>query len=246
MTALKRPFATCGRLSGRGLNAGGGLRNEVPMINRQTTKRLIRVAISLCCPLFTLAAVSASDISYVSARVVDYRDQQELPVPRSAGLEELVGRQRAEQITSMVAPQEPSDRPHRPLVRIEFRSSVDLRAIANRNATVFLHSYFCSHQNDFAVLSFPTVYADGEPIRAGETKTVNSTGGIPGQEFTYYFYLNVLRKENRNARPQQMGFDLRVTAEDICFYITGSVTSGLIYTSSIALIPQEAIVAALH
>jgi hypothetical protein len=123
---------------------------------------------------------------------------------------------------------------------------VDLRAIANRNATVFLHSYFCSHQNDFAVLGAPTVYADGEPIRARETKIENSTGGNPGPGFTYYFYLNTLRKENRNARPPQMGFDLRVTAENICFYITGSGASGVIYTSSTALIPQEAIVAAIH
>jgi hypothetical protein len=207
------------------------------------------VAISLIllgCPLLGVAAIRANDIAFVSARLVDYHDQQELPVPRSAGLEELIGHQQADQAASIVRPQEPSDRPHRPLLRIEFRLSVDLRAIANRDATVFLHSYFCSRQNYFAVLSAPTVYADGEPIRAIETTTANSTGGIPGQEFTYYFYLNVLRKENRNSRPPQMGFDLRVTAENICFYVTGSGASGLIYTSSIAMIPQETIVAALH
>jgi hypothetical protein len=132
------------------------------------------------------------------------------------------------------------------LLRIEFRSSVDLRAIARRDATVFLHSYFCSHQDDFAVLSAPTVYADGEPIRAREPRTEDSTGGVPGQDFKYYFYLNVLRIEIRDFRPPQMGFDLRVTAENICFYVTGSGASGPIYTSSTGLIPVEAIVAALH
>jgi hypothetical protein len=184
--------------------------------------------ISLAHPLLALAAISANDIAFVSARLVDYHDQQELPVPRSAGLEELIGRQQANQAASIVRPWEPSDRPHRPLLRIEFRSSVDLRAIASRNATVFLHSYFCSHQDDFAVLSVPTVYADGEPIRARETRTENSTGDTPGQDFKYYFYLSVLRKENRNSRPPQIGFDLRITAENICFYVTGSGASGLI------------------
>jgi hypothetical protein len=210
---------------------------------------LIPVAIILIllgCPLLGVAAIRANDIAFVSARLVDYHDQQELPVPRSAGLEELIGRQQADQVASIIRPQEPSDRPHRLLLRVEFRSSVDLRAIANRNATVFLHSYFCSHQNDFAVLSGPTVYVNGEPIRARETKIENSTGGIPGQESTYYFYLNALRKENRDSRPPQMGFDLRVTAENICFSITGSGASGLIYTSSIAVIPEAAIVTALH
>jgi hypothetical protein len=207
------------------------------------------VAISLIllgCSMLGVAAIRANDIAFLSARLVDYHDQQELPVPRSAGLEVLIGRQQADQASPIVLPQEPSDRPHRPLLRIKFRSSVDLRAIANRDATIFLHSYFCSHQNDFAVLGAPTVYANGEPIRALETRTPNSTGGTPSHEFTYYFYLNVLRKENRNSRPAQMGFDLRVTAENICFYVTGSGASGLVYTSSIAMIPQETIVTALH
>jgi hypothetical protein len=211
--------------------------------------RLFPVAMSLIvlgCPPPGFARISANDIAFDSARLVDYHDQQELPVPRSAGLEELIGRQQADQAASSIAPQEPSARPHRPLLRINFRSSVDLRAIANRNATVFLHSYFCSHQNDFAVLSAPTVYADGEPIRAHEPRKEGLTRGIPGQDFQYYFYLNVLRKEIRDSRPPQMGFDLRVTAENICFYVTGSGASGLIYTSSIGLISVEAIVAALH
>jgi len=169
--------------------------------------------ISFACPLLAFGAITANDVAFVSARLVDYHDQQELPVPRSAGLEELVGRNQSDRAASVISPQEPSDLPHRPLLRIEFRSPVDLRAVARRDATVFLHAYFCSHQDDLAVLSAPTIYADGEPIRAREQRTENSAAGIPGQDFKYYFYVNTLRKENRESRPPQMGFDLRVTAE---------------------------------
>jgi hypothetical protein len=59
---------------------------------------------------------------------------------------------------------------------------VDLRAIARRDATVLLHSYFCSHQDDFAVLSAPTVYADGEGIRTvatGGSNPVSSWSPTP-------------------------------------------------------------------
>jgi len=207
---------------------------------------LMSSLISFACPLLAFGAITANDVAFVSARLVDYHDQQELPVPRSAGLEELVGRNQSDRAASVISPQEPSDLPHRPLLRIEFRSPVDLRAVARRDATVFLHAYFCSHQDDLAVLSAPTIYADGEPIRAREQRTENSAAGIPGQDFKYYFYVNTLRKENRESRPPQMGFDLRVTAENICFYVTGSGASGLIYKSTIGVIPVQAILAALH
>jgi hypothetical protein len=37
----------------------------------------------------------------------------------------------------------------------------------------------------------------------------------------YYFYLNAFRKENLKSKPKQLDFGLRVTAENICFYVTG-------------------------
>jgi hypothetical protein len=208
---------------------------------------LFAVALNL---LFSLSSssfanISAADIGFSSVKLVDYHDQQELPAPRNAGLEELVGRTQADQAAAVIAPEEPSDRPHRLLLRVEFNSAVDFQAIANRDATVFLHSYFCSHQNDFVVLSAPTIYLKGKPIRA-DRSAAPSSSAIPGQEFTYYFYLNAVRRENRNSKPPQMGFDLRVTPENVCFYVTGSGAAGLIYTSSTAIVPKEAIVAAIN
>lgn len=193
----------------------------------------------------SLAHIQAADISFTAVKLVDYHDQQELPVPRSAGLEELIGRTQADRASAIVAPQAPSDRPHRLLLRVDFHSPVDLQAVANRDAIIFLHSYFCSHQRDFAVLSAPTVYLDGRPIRA-ESVPHQSMDRVPGQGFSYYFYLNAVRKESRDSKPPQMGFDLRVTPENVCFYVTASGASGLIYTSTPAAVPKEAIAAAIN
>lgn len=199
--------------------------------------------LALCLASSGLAHIKAADISFLSVRIVDYRNQQEHAAPRSTTLEELIGRAPADQSTSAIPAKKTSDRPERLLLRVEFHSNVDLQAIANRDAVIFLHSYFCSHQNDFAVLSAPTVYFHGIPIHA---ESMPHSTDPSSQGFTYYFYLNAVRRENRASKPMEMGFDLRVTPEDVCFYVTGSGALGLIYTSSTVVVPKEAIVAAIN
>src|SRR5438034_4837053 len=51
-----------------------------------------------------LGARESMQITYTSIRVVDYHDQLELPVPRLAGLETLVGRQQAESALASLSP----------------------------------------------------------------------------------------------------------------------------------------------
>ena len=51
-----------------------------------------------------LGARESMQITYTSIRVVDYHDQLELPVPRLAGLERLVGRQQAESALASLPP----------------------------------------------------------------------------------------------------------------------------------------------
>jgi hypothetical protein len=151
-------------------------------ITKNSVFLTVALAVSVCLTSSSLANIKAADLSFTAVRLVDYHDQQELPAPRNAGLEELIGRTQADQASAVVRPEEPSERPHRLLLRVDFDSSVDLQSIANRNATVFLHSYFCSHQHDFAVLSFPTVYLDGKPIRA-DNSADQSTDRILAQGF---------------------------------------------------------------
>jgi hypothetical protein len=199
----------------------------------------LSVTASLCLASSSFAHVKAADISFSSVELV------ERPVPRSARLEELVGLPPADQASAVIASKELTERPKRRVLRVEFRSAVDFQAIANRDAILYLHSYFCLRQGDYAVLSTPTVYHDGRPIRA-DAFSKQSTARVAGEGFTYTFYLNVARRENRQSKPPEMGFDFRAAPENVCFYVTGSGTSGLIYTSSTAIVPKEAIAAAIN
>jgi hypothetical protein len=187
----------------------------------------------------TAAGAREPDIQFVSIKAVDYHDQVELPVPALAGLESLVGRQAAERAMTMApsALPGPRERPHRQLLRVEFRSTKDLWGIARRKAVVFLHSSFCNRK-DSGQLGDPTVYSHGQAVHWTNVPNEASTES----EDIYHFYLNVSRKESPKDIPPRAGFDLRANPEDICFYVTGSGIFG--YKSALALVPKDAISAA--
>jgi hypothetical protein len=187
------------------------------------------------------ANITAADISFSTIKLVDQFSGLDQPASRSAALEELVAQSQTEHAASIAPPGAPSKRA-RFFLRVDFHSTVDFQAVANREALVSVHTFFCGRRDDFVVLGAPTVYFGGSPIHANELpKPQKPVGG-----YTYAFYLNPVRRENRSSNPPQMGFDLRVSPENVCFYVTGSGTTGLIYTSTTAVVPKEAIVAAIN
>ena len=190
--------------------------------------------------LWTSSASSSEVNMRVSAvRVVDYFDQSELPVPGAAGLDELLGRQAAEKTIEQISPNVEFVRPHRLLLRVEFTSTLDLRAAA-RDAAVSLHSYFCGRPKDFVVISGPAVYSNGEPIRPRNVHYGSGEGDL------YYFFANVARKESPLSKPPQRSFDLRTKPEDICFYVAESGPLGVTYKSDVARVLATDIAAAFE
>lgn len=184
------------------------------------------------------------DIQFLSVRVVDYHDQVEMGSPRSAFLEPLVGKEAAENAPTAILPKGPTERPHRALLRVGFRSSKDLWALAQRNATVFLHPSFCNRK-DSALLGPPSVYAHGHSV----VRSQAAGSASMGSDGEYYFYLNVAGKESPRSIPPEVGFDLRSTPEDICFYVTGWIGGTIprtICQSAVVSVPKDAIAAAFH
>jgi hypothetical protein len=183
-----------------------------------------------------MEGTSKANIEIVGVRVVDYHDHSELPLPRLVGLETLVGHNSAENAPSGVSPNGPIERPHRPLLRVEFLSPDDLWGVASRGQVVFLHSFFCSRKKDFAVLTGPTVYADGDAVRP--------PGKAPSRDYIhkkqiYYFFVTVSRKASAESAPPQIGFDLSIDPQNICFYITGEN-----FKSDIGIVSNAVIAAA--
>jgi hypothetical protein len=63
--------------------------------------------------------------------------------------------------------------------------------------------------------------------------------------FTYYIYLDAVRKADPRAIPPQKGYDFRQQAFDVCFGIEGRSGALTRYRSNIAIIPKASIAAAI-
>ena len=89
---------------------------------------------------------------------MDYHDQRELPVPTLAALDELVGRELPESTLSLLPPGRGSERPHRLLVRVDFRMDVDLAQLAfRRGSPVMAMSSICGMDNRNTSIGPPSV-----------------------------------------------------------------------------------------
>ena len=197
-----------------------------------------------------LGARESMQITYTSIRVVDYHDQLELPVPRLAGLETLVGRQQAESALASLPPGGDDERPHRLLMRVDFRADVDLAELAyKKNSTVLAISLFCGTDNPDLSIGPPTVYLQGQPLLQGKwgQATQSEASSSPGSR-EYHFFFNVARRENFKSKPPQRGYDLRRNPEDICFYLTGGNPGwlGFKFKSRVATIPKSEIAEAFR
>jgi hypothetical protein len=124
--------------------------------------------------------------------------------------------------------------PNRDLIRVEFTASADLRKMAKHGDTiVFLHSYFCDRGDNHVGLGGPDVYVKFADVDAEKY--------MDDSNRQYVFFLDVTRKAQPKDIPPEQGFDLSVTSEDICFFVTAHGALITTYTSSGARIPKAAI-----
>jgi len=198
------------------------------------------VLVAACATRVWSAPPKEMNIRFSAVRVVDYFDQRELPVPSTAGLDELVGGQAAERAAAQISPLAGKKRPHRLLLRVAFTSTVHLQGIARSEVVVFIHTYFCNRPADFVVISGPRVYSDSD------AKGLSDKVRPSDEPEEYYFFANVTRSESPLSKPPQRGFDLRTKPEDICFYLTVSGTTGLTYKSDVARVPVTEVEAAFR
>jgi hypothetical protein len=196
----------------------------------------------LCALLLSGCVQKDKSIRFTAVRVVDYYDQRELPVPSAAGLDALIGREAAKNLPPGMA--ESNERPHRLQLRIEFSSTSDLLDVSQQGALLTVEGFVCSHPNDYALVAYSSVHFDGESLLPGESPRDQKA---IVRERVYYFYASVARKASPMSGPPQIGFDLRISPEDICFQVEGRRgLLGVVYESKVARVPRSDIESALR
>jgi hypothetical protein len=119
--------------------------------------------------------------------------------------------------------------PHRDLIRVDFTSDIDLRNMVARESNILVvHSYFCNRGDNLGTLGSSGVYVDRAD--AGKETRVKR----------FLFLIDVSRKPDPQAIPPEPGFDLSVSAQDICFYVAAHGDAGT-YKSKIEIISKTSI-----
>ena len=219
----------------------------VPMITRAHFLGMIWRAASallLCLCSACIEDASPSDLRFAAISPVDRYDLTELPPSSVAHIAPLIGEQALAESGLLAG----ATSTHRPMLKAEFTSSVDLSESAVRhNADNVANSgYLCERPKDYVVLVYPGVYSQGHRVAPEQSGQHATTMTENGTQFRYYLFLEVARKASLESRPPQIGFDFRVKAEDVCFYfVGGNPIAGRTFQSNIVTIPAQAIATAL-
>lgn len=183
------------------------------------------------------------DLTMLSVQSVDWRDQDELPGP---GVSPALGMVRDRDLALMGQSITGGEKPHRPLLKIEFTSTTNLSKFVivnsyNLGNTAFL----CDRRKDSAGLSFPDIYWHGIRLGEHEFDPIERHSDAAGAPITYYIFIDVAREKVVPSKPPREGFDLRQNPENVCFYLAGGNESGRGYRSNMVTIPKDVIAAAL-
>ncbi len=203
------------------------------------------------------------DVVIVSIKVVDYREQVELPAPPKTGSIKAIDPYRDFLFSISEKkgdkPIGPSDveayfrqqknnqsfkyaKQKKLLLKIEFSSKENLHEfIKDKNYTLSMVPYFCRQPDSIVDLGWPYVYWRGLNISAFPLKydiQQKNSGSL-----TYYAFLNVMHIPSEISSYES--FDLRANPKDICFQLKGG-SMGIGFESNTVVIPKIEIFKALN
>jgi hypothetical protein len=218
--------------------------------DRDTERR--RSGVSVACLFSFIAPLlggcistnTPGDLALTSVQAVDWRDQDEMPGP---GASPVLGMVNSRTLALMGQSVTGGPKPHRPLLRIEFTSAMNLSKFATENSyNLGSGAYFCDHPIKGITLSFPDIFWRGRRLGQQEGDPIERQIQAVGAPITYYLFIDVAREPRPKDRPPQDGFDLRQKAADVCFEVRGGNESGRGYRSNTVVIPKGVIATALR
>ncbi|MGK9235631.1 hypothetical protein KXS07_03980 [Inquilinus limosus] len=125
----------------------------------------------------------------------------------------------------------------RPLLKVYFRTAMDLSRFATENSfNVMNTTFFCDRPETSPYMSFPSIYQNG--ARVGDAKIFGQP--VNGSFGEYYIFIDISRPRVVPSKPPQNGYDLRNENGDVCFQLSGG--SGFRgFRSNVVAIPRRAI-----
>jgi hypothetical protein len=190
-----------------------------------------------------ISANTPGDLVFASAQVVDLHDQAELPGPGASPIVGMVNSRDLERAGQSVTG---GDKPHRPLLKIEFTSATDLSKFVIENSyNLGNAAFFCDREKGSPYMSYPAIFWRGVRLGEHEANPIERRSEPANAPIIYYFFLHIALPKIVPSNPPQNGFDLRQKPEDVCFYVRGGNESGSGYRSNTVAIPKDVIVAAL-
>jgi len=185
---------------------------------------LIAMLLSSCISMNT-----PGDLTFASIKVGDWRDQTELP-----------------ELDTVVESLADGAKRHRLLLKIEFTSATDLERFASKNSyNVLNRTFLCGRPPGSPEMSYPFVYRRGVQVDAPMPSSIKQQGDQVPTLITYYIFVDVARAKIVPSKPPQEGFDLRRSAEDVCFYLGGGNELSK-FRSNTVVIPTKVIAAVLR
>lgn len=169
---------------------------------------------------------SPDDLVFVSAQVVDYYSQAELPSPSAIG---FVGILSSSEIARhrLVDPRE--EKPHLLLLKVEVGTRENLLEFASRRS-FSLRSLvsICNGGEALHDISFSYVFFQGVLLDPGFSFPIPSQHESP---LKYYLYVP-LRREIVSSGTRQDPYDLQERPEDLCISLVGKNEWGARFASN--------------
>jgi len=196
------------------------------------------IVVAMCGSLTTSGCASTATLKLVSVKVTDYSEQPEIPSPTASAFASFMTDQQMVR-NGLANPYE--KRPHRKLLKVEFSSDRDLKALMQDGFSIGSYATFCGESESplSTPLSLVRIYQAGERLGSWSPRT-----GADTQE-AYYVFLNVVWNATLPSKPPEQSFDLNTRAKDICLYVSGGKAPFEIFKSNTVLLSKQAIVDAL-
>lgn len=194
--------------------------------------------------LFTVGCTATypTDIKLVKLQLVDYKYQKELPPPYTKPKEYTKEWMKKIKLPVGKLNYGSKNKPHKPLLRIEFSSNENLAEIVTiKNYPLGFESYFCKFTPHPVLLGGTSIFWDRINLSYIMDNPIHKN--IVNTPITYYTYLNIYH--NFQGPSSFKNFDLRDKPMDVCLRLRGGVW-GFGYESNELVIPKAEIIKILE